>query len=85
MCKTYKYHFRNLSYDRQGLIHNHMQHKAFQFSSVQSLSHVWLCDPTDGSRPGFPVPHQLPESTQTHVHCFSDAMLVMPVSQKMKN
>ena len=25
------------------------------FSSVQSLSHVWLCNSMDGSRPGFPV------------------------------
>ena len=24
--------------------------------------------------PGFPVHHQLPESTQTHVHCVSDAI-----------
>ena len=27
-----------------------------------------LCDPMDRSMPGFPVHHQLPESTQTHVH-----------------
>ena len=38
------------------------------FSSVQSLSHVQLCDPIDCSTPGFPVHHQLPELTQTHVH-----------------
>ena len=25
------------------------------------------------STPGLPVDHQLPESTQTHVHCVSDA------------
>ena len=30
------------------------------FSSVQSLSHVRLCDPTDCSMPGFPARHQLP-------------------------
>ena len=29
----------------------------FQFSSVQSLSHVWLCNPMACSTPGFPV-HQ---------------------------
>ena len=39
-----------------------------QFSSVQSLSRVQLCDPMDCSMPGFPVHHQLPEPTQTHVH-----------------
>ena len=27
-----------------------------------------LCDPMDFSTPGFPVHHQLPEFTQTHVH-----------------
>ena len=26
------------------------------------------------STPGLPVHHQLPESTQTHVHCFGDAI-----------
>ena len=38
-----------------------------QFSSVtQSCS--TLCDPMNCSTPGLPVHHQLPESTQTHVH-----------------
>ena len=36
-----------------------------QFSSLQSLSHVQLCDPMNCSTPGLPVHHQLPESTQT--------------------
>ena len=27
-----------------------------------------LCDPINGSTPGLPVHHQLPEFTQTHVH-----------------
>ena len=44
------------------------------FSSVQSLSHIQLCDPRDRSTPGFPVHHQLPEFTQTHVHRVSDAI-----------
>ena len=43
-----------------------------QFSSVQSLSHVQLCDPMNGSTPGLPVHHQLPEFTQTHIHQVSD-------------
>ena len=38
------------------------------FSSVQSLSHVPLCEPMNCSTPGLPVHPQLPESTQTHVH-----------------
>ena len=45
-----------------------------QFSSIQSLSHVRLCNPMDCSIPGFPVYHQLPESAQTHVHRVSDAI-----------
>ena len=56
------------------------------FSSVQSLSHVWLfatpwvaaqscltlCNPMSCSTPGLPVHHQLAEFTQTHVHRVSD-------------
>ena len=41
---------------------------------VQSLSHVWLCDPTDCSTLGFPVHHQLLEFAQTHVHWVGDAV-----------
>ena len=44
----------------------------------QSLSSVaqlcpTLCDPMDCSTPGFPVHHELPELTQTHVHWVGDA------------
>ena len=47
-----------------------------QFSSVQSLSCVRLfATPWKAcSMPGFPVHHQLPELTQTHVHQVSDAI-----------
>jgi len=46
-----------------------------QFSSVQLLNCAWtLCDPMNCSTPGFPVHHQLPESTQTHVHWIGDAI-----------
>ena len=45
-----------------------------EFSSVQSLSRVRLCDPMDCSTPGLPVHHQLPEFTQTHVHLVGDAI-----------
>ena len=38
-----------------------------QFSSV-TQSCPTLCDPMNHSMPGLPVHHQLPESTQTHVH-----------------
>ena len=43
-------------------------------SSVQLLSHVRLCDPMNHSTPGLPDHHQLPESTQTHVHWVGDAI-----------
>ena len=32
------------------------------------------CDPMNHSTPGLPVHHQLPESTQTHVHWVNDAI-----------
>ena len=38
-----------------------------QFSSV-AQSCLTLCDPIDCSTPSFPIHHQLPEFTQTHVH-----------------
>ena len=43
------------------------------FSSV-TQSCPTVCDPMDYSTPGFPVHHQLPELTQTHVHQVSDAI-----------
>ena len=42
-----------------------------QFSSVPQ-SCTTLCDPMDCSMLGFPVHHQLPEPTQTHVHWVGD-------------
>ena len=40
-----------------------------RFGSVHSLkSCPTLGDPMNHSTPGLPVHHQLPESTQTHVH-----------------
>ena len=47
---------------------------SFQFSPVQSLSRVQLCDPMNCSMPGFPVQHQLPELAQTLVHRVGDAI-----------
>ena len=44
-----------------------------QFSSV-AQSCPTLCDPMNGSTPGLPVHHQLPEFTHTHVHRVSDAI-----------
>ena len=44
-----------------------------QFSLV-AQSCPTLCDPMNHSTPGLPVHHQLPESTQTHVHWVDDAI-----------
>ena len=52
-------------------IHSHILE--FQFSSVDQ-SCPTLCDPMNHRTPGLPVHHQLPESTQTHVHRVSDAI-----------
>ena len=53
-------------YKKIGLKHN-------QISSVTQLG-VTLCDLMDCSTPGFPVHHQLPELTQTHVYRVGDAI-----------
>ena len=44
-----------------------------QFSSV-ALSCPTLCNPMNCSTPGLPVPHQLLEFTQIHVHWVGDAI-----------
>ena len=44
-----------------------------QFSSVAQPC-LTLCDPVNCSMPDFPVHHQLPEFTQTHIHWISDAI-----------
>ena len=55
---------RSMSQDKFGSV---------QFSSVTQSS-LTLCDPMNHSTPGLPVHHQLPESTQTHIHWVSDAI-----------
>ena len=44
-----------------------------QFSSVAQLC-LALCGPMDCRMPVFPVHHQIPELTQTHVHWVGDAI-----------
>ena len=44
-----------------------MEFGSVQFSSV-AQSCPTLHDPMNRSTPGFPVHHQLPEFTQTHIH-----------------
>ena len=59
--------------------HENLKWKILNIYSGQSLSRVqlfvttWMCDPIlNRSVPGLPVHHQLPESTQTHVHWVGD-------------
>ena len=52
---------------------HHLMNASVQFSSVAQLCPT-LCNPMDCSTPGFPVHHQLPECTKTHVHRVSDAI-----------
>ena len=47
--------------------------QVIQFSSV-TQSCLTLCDPMNCSTPSLPVHHQLPESTQTHVHWVRDVI-----------
>ena len=56
-----------------GRLPTELSGNSVQFSSVAQLC-LTLCDPMNRSTPGLPVHHQLPESTQTHVHCVSDAI-----------
>ena len=65
----------------QGYIFKHNEWRQYfiitlsrvQFSSVVQLC-LTLCNPMNRSTPGLPVHHQLPESTQTHVHQVGDAI-----------
>ena len=52
---------------------NRNQEQNHQFSSV-AQSCPTLCNPMKCSTSGLPVHHQLPESTQTHVHPVGDAI-----------
>ena len=56
-----------------------LSHQGSPTSLVRSISSVTelcptLCDPMDCSTPDFPVHHQLPEPTQTHVSWVGDAI-----------
>ena len=51
----------------------HFVMHSFQFSSA-AKSCLTLCNPMNHSTPGLPVHHQLPDSTQTHVHRVGDAI-----------
>ena len=62
---------------RSGPVHSPLSYPSMRWSlcchSV-AQSCPTLCDPRNHSTPGLPVHHQLPESTQTHVHRVGDAI-----------
>ena len=66
----------NLKNDRMVVVHFWSKPFNITVSSVQFSHSVMstLCDPMDCSMPCIPVHHQLPELTQTHVHCTGDAI-----------
>ena len=53
--------------------HTPIFHAQVHFRSA-TQSCLTLCNPMDCSTPGFPVHHQLPELTQTHVNWVGDAI-----------
>ena len=62
---------REWDYWVTGYVYIHLY--SVQFSSFTQLCPT-LCDPGNCSMPGPPVHHQLPDSTQTHVHWVTDAI-----------
>ena len=58
---------------RVGLCDPKLTRGSVQFSSATQSCPI-LCDPMNRSTPGLPVPHQLPEFTETHVHRVGDAI-----------
>ena len=68
---SYKAFLKNWTIEEIGILAEHPS--SVPFSSV-SQSCPTLCDPMDYSMPGFPVHHQFPELTQTHIHWLGDAI-----------
>ena len=58
----------------QNVGHDWVTNRLSNSHVVWLLSSLILCDPMNRSMPGLPAHHQLPEPTQTHVHCVGDAI-----------
>ena len=65
---------KNMIYTHNGILFSLKKEWNFDMFSSVAQSCPTLCDPMNRNTPGLPVHHQLPESTQTHVHCVSDAI-----------
>ena len=63
------YYYRNANQNYNDLTH-------VRISSVSSVTQSCpiLCNPMNHNKPGLPVHHQLPESTQTQVHWVGDVI-----------
>ena len=57
----------------QRILYSEIKKKKNQFSSV-TQSCATVCNPMNQIMSGFPIYHQLPESTQTHVHWVGNAV-----------
>ena len=81
LCFSIVFHHLYLKWNALYIVFSHRsvpfgkgyQYYSFQFSSVIQ-SCPTLCNPMNRRMPGLPVHHQLPESTQTHVHWVGDAI-----------
>ena len=65
--------FWSIFQEEFGCLYVHWVTFQVQFSSATQLCPT-LCDPMNHSTPGLPVHHQMPESTQTHVHWVGNAI-----------
>ena len=71
----------NLYQNSNGTFHRNRKKYNIKVSvpfSSMAQSCPTLCDPMNPSTPSIPVPHQLLEFTQTHVHCVGDAIQPSP-------
>ena len=65
--------------------------KTISLVSSVAQSSPTLCNPMDGSTPGLPVHHQLPDPAQTHVHRIGDmasptiSSFVLPFSSHLQS
>ena len=72
---TVRHNWSNLAATARFLYNSSRVMVRIQFSSVAQLCPI-LCNPMDCSTGGFPVHHQLPEFTETHVHWVDDAIQI---------
>ena len=73
VCKMNIPGLRKHFFGGTGVVYCVLRLAMFQFSWVVQ-SCATLCNSMNHSTPGLPVHHQLPESTQTHVHWVGDAI-----------